>query len=172
MSSSNPLLWRKRSDVWGYGTAVLSVAAALLLSHWPVLHLESAPVSLFLCAVMFSAWLAGVGPGLLATVLSAVSFYYCFLPPVYSFATKPGQGPRFFIFIMSALFVGSLSIAQRSATESLRRAGISLKQTVQELENTNVALSKSEAYLADAQALSHTGGFGWSVATGELFWYQ
>jgi hypothetical protein len=30
------------------------------------LHLEAAPVSLFLCAVMLSAWFGGVGPGLLA----------------------------------------------------------------------------------------------------------
>jgi len=172
MSSSNPLLWRKRSVIWGYGTAVLSVAAALLLSHWPGLHLESAPVSLFLCAVMLSAWYAGVGPGLLATILSAVSFYYCFLPPNYSFISKPGQGPRFLIFIMSALFVGALSVAQRGATESLRRAGVSLKQTVQELQKTNVALSKSEGYLAEAQALSHTGSFGWSIPTGELFWSE
>ncbi len=172
MSSSNPLLWRKRSVIWGYGTAVLSVAAALLLSHWPGLHLESAPVSLFLCAVMLSAWYAGVGPGLLATTLSAVSFYYCFLPPNYSFVSKPGQGPRFLIFIMSALFVGALSVAQRGATESLRRAGVSLKQTVQELQKTNVALSKSEGYLAEAQALSHTGSFGWSIPTGELFWSE
>src|SRR5579872_1057682 len=172
MSSSNPLLWRKRSVIWGYGTAVLSVAAALLLSHWPGLHLESAPVSLFLCAVMLSAWYAGVGPGLLATTLSAVSFYYCFLPPNYSFVSKPGQGPRFLIFILSALFVGALSVAQRGATESLRRAGVSLKQTVQELQKTNVALSKSEGYLAEAQALSHTGSFGWSIPTGELFWSE
>jgi PAS domain-containing protein len=173
MSNSNPLFLRRRSAVTrGYGTAVLSVVVALFLSHWPAFHLESAPVSLFLCAVMFSAWFAGVGPGLLATVLSALAFYYYFLPPAYSFAAKPGQAPRFFIFVVSALFVGSLSAAQRSATESLRRARDHLNETVQELKRTNEALSKSEAYLAEAQALSHTGSFGWNVSTGELFWSE
>jgi len=39
------------------------------------LHLEAAPVSLFLCAVMLSAWFGGVGPSLLATSLSALAFY-------------------------------------------------------------------------------------------------
>jgi K+-sensing histidine kinase KdpD len=65
----------------GYGMAVLSVAAALFLAHWPAFHLEAASVSLVLCAVMFSAWLGGIGPGLLATVLSALAFYHSFLSP-------------------------------------------------------------------------------------------
>jgi signal transduction histidine kinase len=32
------------------------------------------------------------------------------------------------------------------------------------------ALRRSEAYLAEAQRLSHTGSFGWDVASGELIW--
>jgi signal transduction histidine kinase len=34
------------------------------------------------------------------------------------------------------------------------------------------ALRRSEAYLAAAQRISHTGSFGWSVSTGELFWSE
>jgi PAS domain S-box-containing protein len=33
-----------------------------------------------------------------------------------------------------------------------------------------MALRRSEAYLAEAQRLSRTGSFGWNVASGELFW--
>src|ERR1700738_1334998 len=32
------------------------------------------------------------------------------------------------------------------------------------------ALRRSEAYLAEAQRLSHTGSFGWDVASGEIYW--
>ncbi len=32
------------------------------------------------------------------------------------------------------------------------------------------ALRRSEAYLAEAQRLSHTGSFGWNASTGEIFW--
>ena len=155
-----------------YGTAVLSVSLALLIAHWPVIHLESAPVSLFLCAVMLSAWFGGVGPGLLACILSAFAFYYGFLPPIDSFAAKPLEIPRFIIFVVSTIFVGSLSAAQRRATESLRRARDELDQTVQELKRTNDALGKSEAYLAEAQTLSHTGSFGWKVSSRELVWSE
>jgi transcriptional regulator with PAS, ATPase and Fis domain len=155
-----------------YVVAVLSVLFALLIAHWPVIHLESAPVSLFFCAVMVSAWFGGAGPGSLATILSSAAFYYSFLPPVDSFAAKPGQLARFIVFILSAVLVGSLSVAQRKATESLRRTRDDLRDTVQKLTETNDRLTRSEAYLAEAQTLSHTGSFGWDVSTGEQFWSE
>jgi C4-dicarboxylate-specific signal transduction histidine kinase len=140
MSRPNPLLWPKPPVIWSYGIAVLSVTSALIISRWPALHLEAAPVSLFLCAVMLSAWFGGVGPGLLATSLSGLAFYYYFLPPIHSLDAKPGEIPRLVIFMVSTLFVGSLSAAQRSAAESLRRARDDLRGTVQELQRSNEAL--------------------------------
>jgi PAS domain S-box-containing protein len=40
------------------------------------------------------------------------------------------------------------------------------------LENAGLYsdLQRSEAFLARAQSVSHTGSFGWSVASGELYW--
>src|SRR6202789_327625 len=40
------------------------------------------------------------------------------------------------------------------------------------LENAGLYsdLQRSEAFLAVTQSLSHTGSFGWSVATGEIYW--
>jgi C4-dicarboxylate-specific signal transduction histidine kinase len=140
MSSSNPLLWPRPPVIWGYGIAVLSIAAALIVSRLPAVHLQDAPVSLFLCAVILSAWFGGVGPGLFATALSALAFNYYFLAPIYSLGLKTEEIPRLVMFTVSALFVGSLSAAQRSATESLRRARDDLKETVQEVQRTNEAL--------------------------------
>jgi len=140
MPSSNPLLWPKPTAIWSCTIAVLSVAAALTISRWPPLHLQDAPVSLFLCAVILSAWFGGIWPGLLAMGLSALSFYYFFLPPIHSLGAKPEEIPRLVVFMVSALFVGLLSVAQRSATESLRRARDDLRGTVQELQRSNEAL--------------------------------
>jgi PAS domain S-box-containing protein len=184
MSRFNPLLWPKPPVIWRYGIVLLAVAAALIISQSPTFHLQTAPVSLFLCAVIFSAWLGGAGPGLLAAALSALAFYYYFLHPIHSFAAKPEDIPRFVIFTVSALFVGSLAAAQRSATESLRGARDDLIGTVQQLQRTNEALQaesgerkraeeelrRSEAYLAEAQRLSRTGSFGWGVLSGEIAW--
>ncbi|HWX53289.1 MAG TPA: ATP-binding protein [Verrucomicrobiae bacterium] len=182
MSRSLPLVQPRPHVIWSHGIAVLSVTAALTLSRLSALHLEAAPVSLFLCAVMFSAWFGGIGPGSLATALSTVAFYYYFLQPIYSFSAKPEEIPRLVVFALSAMFVGLLSAAQRSATESLRRARDDLTGTVQQLQNTNAALRaesierkhtedklrRSEAYLAEGQRLSHTGSWAWNVITEEI----
>lgn len=173
VSSSDPHFVRNQlQTIRGYGVAALSVSIALLIAHWTVFHLESAPVSLLLCAVILSAWFGGTGPGFLATLLSTVAFYYSFLPPVDSFVAKPNQIARFFVFVASAVLVGSLSVAQRKATESLRRTRDDLRKTVEKLKETNESLTRSEAYLAEAQKLSHTGSFGWDVSTGEQFWSE
>jgi len=156
----------------GYVIAVLAVVLALLIAHWPAIHLESAPASLFFCAVMVSAWFGGAGSGSLATILLSFAFYYSFLPPVDTFAPKPGQLTRFVVFNLSAVLVGSLSVAQRRAAESLRRTRDDLRDTVRQLLETNDKLGRSEAYLAEAQTLSHTGSFGWDVSTGEQFWSE
>jgi PAS domain S-box-containing protein len=34
------------------------------------------------------------------------------------------------------------------------------------------ALRRNEAYLAEAQRLSHTGSFGWDVSSGEIYWSE
>jgi PAS domain S-box-containing protein len=41
---------------------------------------------------------------------------------------------------------------------------------VTERKLTEEAIRRSEAYLAEAQRLSHTGSFGWEVSSGEIFW--
>ena len=43
---------------------------------------------------------------------------------------------------------------------------------VTERKRAEQALRRSEALLAEAQRLSHTGSFGWSVSSGEIFWSE
>jgi C4-dicarboxylate-specific signal transduction histidine kinase len=163
MPRLNPLLWPKPPVIWSYGIAVLSVLAATVISLWPPVHLQGATASLFLCAVLLSARFGGSGPGLLATALSALAFDYYFISPIHSLAAKPEEIPRFAMFVATALFVELVSAAQRSATESLRRARDDLKGTVQELQSTNKALEaescerkRAEESLRQAQAdLAH-----------------
>ena len=46
----------------------------------------------------------------------------------------------------------------------------SLQQENSERRRAEEALRRSEAYLAQAQTLSHTGSFGWNPTTGEVYW--
>jgi PAS domain S-box-containing protein len=56
-----------------------------------------------------------------------------------------------------------------SRAEPLRASDGTLLQWVG-VKRAEQALRRSEAYLAEAQRLSHTGSFGWTPATGELHW--
>src|SRR5260370_27726014 len=46
----------------------------------------------------------------------------------------------------------------------------SLRKRLAEVEQIRSKLQQSEAYLAEAQRLTHTGSFGWYVSSGEIFW--
>src|SRR6267378_1857462 len=64
----------------------------------------------------------------------------------------------------------------RRAEEAIRESEQQLRKARDELE-TKVAertaeLQRSEAYLAEAQRLSHTGSFGWDVSSGKLYWSE
>jgi len=148
----------RRSAILSYGLAILAVAAALIITLWMRIEIgqTSTPiVGLFLCAVMFSAWFGGIRPGMLAVVLSLLALDYYFVTPIDSFAFEIKEIPRLLVFGLSALFVGSLSAAQRNAAESLRRARDVLDGTVQELRRSNEALQTENAERTRAEALLH-----------------
>jgi PAS domain S-box-containing protein len=44
--------------------------------------------------------------------------------------------------------------------------------TARTLERQEEELQRSEAFLAEAQRLSHTGSFGWKISTGEITWSE
>lgn len=134
-----------------YGVAVLSVTAALIIALWMESVLQSAPhVSLFLCAIILTAWFGGVRAGLLAIALSLLAFAYM-LPPTYSLTVETNEIPRLLFFALSALVVGSLSAAQRSKAESLRHARDVLDGTVEELKRTNEALRTENSERTQAE---------------------
>lgn len=133
--------WPKPPLLVKYGTALLAVFIVIVLSQWLETVIHSTPqVSLLLCAIMLSAWLGGLGPGLFAIGLSVLAFEFFFLLPNDSFAMQLSESPRLVVFILSALLVGLLSALQRSTSESLRLARDDLYATVQELQRANSAL--------------------------------
>jgi K+-sensing histidine kinase KdpD len=155
ISKSGLLWWPKPSGIASYGVTVLLVTAALIIARLLDIHLVTAPVSLFLCAIMLSALFGGLRPGLLAVALSLLAFDYYFVTPLYSLAMEIKEVPRVIIFALSALFVGLLSAAQRSVTESLRDARDDLSRTVEELKRTNEALQTEHIERHQAQEALH-----------------
>jgi len=54
---------------------------------------------------------------------------------------------------------------------SVQRALREAKERI-DLSRAQEGLRRSEAYLAEAQKLSHTGSFGWDVSSGKIYWSQ
>jgi len=105
-------LWRYLVAVWSVGVAFL---LTLLLS--PLVQMSVSP--LFLAAVMFSAWRGGLGPGLLATLLSVTVSAFIFLPPSFSFAIELDDLLQLGVFSLTAIIISSLSRAREQAETEL-----------------------------------------------------
>jgi len=57
-------------------------------------------------------------------------------------------------------------------TSQLTSVNSELTKEVLQRQRAEEALLRSEAYLAEAQRVSHTGSFGWSVSSGHIVWSE
>jgi PAS domain S-box-containing protein len=57
-------------------------------------------------------------------------------------------------------------------TSELTAVNRELTKEVLQRQLAEEALQRSEAYLAEAQRISHTGSFGWDVSSGQIFWSE
>ena len=106
------MLRGKRQIIWRYGIAVLTVAIALqgklLLNYWSGQQYKT-PFLLFFIAVTASTYYGGVGPGILAVVLSGLLSSYFFLTPIkLLFSSDLWTNIQLVIFLVEGLFLVSL----------------------------------------------------------------
>jgi PAS domain S-box-containing protein len=168
----------KPRTIFYHAMAVLSVAVAMVVAEFITrqLHAEAIASSM-LCAVIFTAWLGGLGPALTATALAVLAFHYYMIPPISSFTLKHhlfaldiSELPRLVLFLITSLVVSTMVSAQRKATEALRRSSDDLQAAMKEQKRIEAALLYSELHLTEAERLSRTGSFGWNLTTREIFW--
>src|SRR5215813_3412863 len=123
VSEPNVMLTRRSTSIaLRYGLAVLSVAAALAGTQLLRAYFEAAPNALFFCAIVLSSWLGGMGPGLLASLLSIGVVDHHFTYPHHTLTTNADDLPRMMVFLSSAAVISWLSGDQRRTKESLRQA--------------------------------------------------
>ena len=147
----------------GYAVGFLSVAAALLVARLQF-NLQAAPVSLFLCAIMFTAWVGGLRSGVLAAVLSLLSFKYYFVTPFHSLALDSTEIPRLVVFTLAACFVLAITAAQKRSEEKLRKTARDLQTNIDDLNRTQQELHKAQAELAHMTRLTTMGELTASIA--------
>jgi PAS domain S-box-containing protein len=107
----------------------LGALAAFLLDNY---HFRGVEYPLFLFAIAVTVWYAGVGPGILAVVLSSVSFNYLFTEPRYSLYVAPTDIPYYLIFILFALLLTWFSAVRRRIEQQLLESKDTLQREIVE----------------------------------------
>ena len=107
-----------------YGLAVILVAIATVLRHLPSAFLPPKLIyATFYLAVAFSALLGGLGPGMVATVLSALCADYFFLEPRGVLAIKEfSDSVGLLLFVITGVCISGLAgVVDRTRTRAARK---------------------------------------------------
>ncbi len=144
---------------------VLSVVFAVLISHaalWITFHFRDEKTGIGWEKLAGAVVMGAAIPVMHYTGMAAASFTPSGMPTdlshAVSISTLSTGGIAAVTFIVLGLALLTSWVDRRFATQTLE---------VQEEK-----LQRSEAYLAEAQRLSHTGSFGWRPSTGEILWSE
>src|SRR6202043_801396 len=144
---------------------VLSVAFAILISLaalWITFHFRDQKTGIGWGKLAGAVMMGAAIPVMHYTGMAAASFIPSGMPVDLSHAVSISSlgtaGIAAATFIVLGLALLTSSVDRRFAAQTLE---------VQEEK-----LQQSEAYLSEAQRLSHTGSFGWRASTGEILWSE
>jgi signal transduction histidine kinase len=151
----NQELQRIRSPILSYGLSVVCVAIALglalTLQYYDFRDVELPVLSL---AVGITTWYAGIGPSVLAILLSTIFFNYLFTEPLYTFYVSTRDIPYFLSFLVWAVVVAWFSTVSRRIEGGLRQTRDRLQIEVEhrvrredEIRSLNLELAKRAAEL-------------------------
>ncbi len=116
-----------RAHLLSYGVAVLFTTLALVVTLLVEPLLKATPSPLFFAAVTTSAWFGGLGPGLLATLLSALALEIAVLAPEGRLDASAGGILHVGAFVLVAILISTLNDRRRRAEERASRAAARLK---------------------------------------------
>jgi K+-sensing histidine kinase KdpD len=151
------------SGVLRYGLALVSVAAARSLAQaFLYFHLPPPFTALAFSAIAITFWHGGTIPGILAALLSLLVRSYLFEPDI-SAVSRALYDLVFLIFalLMTRVTQTRNELQERVTTAELTRSNEEIKLEIAERKQAEQTLRQSEAHLAEAQRLSHTGSWAW-----------
>jgi PAS domain S-box-containing protein len=144
---------------------VLSVVFAVLISLaalWITFHFRDEKTGIGWEKLAGAAVMGAAIPVMHYTGMAAASFTPFDMPTVLSHA----------ISISTLGIAGIVAVTFLVLGLALLTSLVDRRLAAQTLEVQEEKLQLSEAYLAEAQRLSHTGSFGWKPSTGELIWSE
>jgi PAS domain S-box-containing protein len=168
-----------------YGVPVLAVALSLAGTF--LLQPYDFRTPLFLLSIMISTWVGGIGPGMLAVLLSTLAINL-FLSPAGIVETSYQNIPNVISFLITAFLLGSWSEERRRAGHALWKARDDLDEKVQDrtadLKQVNQALQAeiighkrseealrtNESRLQAAIDAADIGLWDWDLVSGQIIW--
>jgi len=150
-----------RSTIRSFGTPLLSVLVAFVLTYLLQPLFPYPFLFLFFGAVMISAWFGGTGSGLLAVLLSTGVVAYFFVPPYYSWFISTTAEAYFVAFVLCALAAGWVSSVKKKSEEALEHA---LDQLEVRVSERTAELLKTQTELARLSQLLSMGQLTASIA--------
>jgi K+-sensing histidine kinase KdpD len=105
---------------YNFSVACVAIAMGLALVFQQYRFRELAPP--FNLAIAVATWYGGIGPSVLALVLSIACFDYLFSPPIYSFGISRDDLPSFFVFMVWAVLIASFTEVRRRMEDDLSHA--------------------------------------------------
>ena len=143
-----PYRIRSREFPWSdYGTGLLFLLLATGLCFLMYPHFDlSNLIMVYLLAVMVTAIEAGRGPAIAVSVLSVLSFDFCFVPPRFSFTVDDAQ------YIVTFLVMFAVALAISHLTALMRRQA----QTARLQERQAAAMHGLSRQLAASRSVEKT----------------
>ena len=141
---------------WRAIAQYLSVAFALALITFICFKLRlslTTPTFLYLIVIVLLSLRGSFLASAIVSFIAVGLLDYFFAPPIFSFDVAD---PVNIVAIIAFLITSAVITRLVSRVHGLMQE----------------KLRQSEAYLAEAQRLSHTGSFGWRVSTGEILWSE
>jgi signal transduction histidine kinase len=128
-----------------YATAWLAVTLALFTTWliWPLVRPSATP--LFLGGIVITAWLAGRGPALVATLLSGTLIDYFFIVPLYQLGGGWEDLSRLIVFTLEGTTLSWIIVSRRQIGDQVRESREQLRalsthlQSVIEQERTRIS---------------------------------
>jgi PAS domain S-box-containing protein len=120
-----------------YSVAVMAVGAALGIKLLlDPLTVQDTPFLLVFGAIIVSAWYGGLGPGLLATFISAIATDYFFLYPRGILTGFSVEGIDVLAFVLEGVLVSVLTSSLRSARDQARRSTLEARSHEESLRES------------------------------------
>jgi len=140
---------------YGSGVLFLILATVLCFTMFPFFDLSNL-IMVYLLAVMVTATGCGRGPAVLVSVLSVLTFDFCFVPPRYSFTVDEAQYiVTFVVMLVVALVISHLAVRLRQEAETARlqerqaEAMHGLSRQLAGIRGTESILKTAEQYLSE-----------------------